>query len=239
MRVSCFQVAKVAVISGGLILIGWQVYRAPFFREFLATQSPKLGSWGVSFLREALQDDDTHVRMAAAEALKQFGSDAVPRLIEDLLSTDAQIRADALQALTILGEEGRSASPLLIGRFRESDSASRTGILALLASFRERSESIKQLLLDALADEDVAVRASAAETIGALYSANPDADLVDALVRHLGDANPAVQEAVRESLERIGARREVVIAALTKAARDPKSPAAKHATDFLKSLETK
>lgn len=231
--------AKGAVICLGISLIGWMLYQAPFVRELLVAWSTKLGPIAVPFVRHAMADSDNHVRMAAYESMKEFGSSAVPSLIRNLEDSNTSVRTEAVRALMVLGPESKSALPVLVEIFRNSNLECRTDIVRAFASIDEKNPSLKSLLLTSLEDPIAEIRKEAAESLGAIYRNGTEMDVVESLTRTVDDTDPAVRAEVCEALGRIGMADAMAILALTKASTDSDSRVRAEAAGALERLKAK
>lgn len=107
-------------------------------------------------LIKALGDENSDVRVRAADALGQIGpkaSAAVPALIEALKDEDSSVRKSAAEALGKIGSETSVAVPALIKALKDEDSSVGSAAAYSLQQIGpEASESVPALI-EALGDE--------------------------------------------------------------------------------------
>jgi HEAT repeat protein len=88
----------------------------------------KTATDAVPVLIERLRDEDSIVRMIAAEALGAVGAkEAAPALIEGLRDEDCDVRALAAEALGAIGPASRAAVPMLVDMFRHENNCTMNG----------------------------------------------------------------------------------------------------------------
>ncbi len=177
-------------------------------------------------LTRALTDADSRVRGEAAASLGAIGPDsgpAVPALAHlAVAEADDQIADLAAEAL---GSIGPRAVPALVTMLRTGRATVRVRALTALEKVGPKAAAAIPELLRALEDRDEAVRAAAAETMGAV-GAGPRANAaMIPLLEALRDEDPIVRQQAAEALSQIGTgeRRELpgLIDAMRKSAVPP------------------
>ena len=171
----------------------------------LAEADLPVGSTAGARLVTALDDPVPAIRGEALRGLAAFRRpEATNALIERMQSPDAEVRAGALRALYPQDEEGFF---LLLSGWSDRDPAGRMAMARRLAEIRD--PRIRNFLLrNPLADEDPRVRAVALAGLGALEevlaaAGDPDPEVGEALIRHLGAADPEERAAAADALGRL------------------------------------
>jgi len=145
-------------------------------------------------LIQALADQESKVRAAAAQALGDWGDvQAVEPLLELVQDEDPEVRRQVVEALGYLKDE-RAVEPLLNAFFTDDDERVRAFAAQSLGNF-EDSRAVDKLILG-LQDGQAHVRRDAAEMLCWLR----DERAVDALLRALQDQDREVREAAIEAL---------------------------------------
>lgn len=151
------------------------------------------------------------------------GPRVVPKLIERLQDQDTAVRILAAQWLAKLGPEAKGALPALINLTlhdpnQDTSAAAATAIRSLdLQAARE----VVSGHLPALWDADAEVRRKACVVLGSLGPVAKPA--VPSLTTMLDDTDERVRERAVGALGMIGIPQTEIVAALTKALRDPAS----------------
>ena len=123
----------------------------------------------VSALSEALQDEDSSVRVRAASALGSIGPEAkaaVPALIESLKSNALELRRAAASALGGIGPEAKAAVPALIESLKSNDIEQRRAAARSLGGIGPKGLDAAPALINALKDDNSGVRSTAASSLG-------------------------------------------------------------------------
>lgn len=170
-------------------------------RKWQRVQALLLLGWlgsaeNILVLKEALNDEDSDIGYAAAEALSRYNSEIAYRMLIDTLN-DENLSRSRLAAF-IESSRFKNVVPLLIDRADNSKPAVRFWIAYLLGRTHDPSALT---LLSKMADDDSAdVRASACEALGELGSkkASP------VLQRKLRDSDWPVRSHVAKSIGKIG-----------------------------------
>ena len=149
---------------------------------------------GVAAFIEDMQGDGVERRARAAEVLPQYGSIAVPPLVEVAGSGDLDDRLLALSLLGEMGGESREALPFLIETLEDEDEFVRLTAAEVLGRIPASGKGSITALRKALSDPSPFVREQAAGALVALYrlqleESDPFAR-VD-IVRSLGETGSA------------------------------------------------
>ena len=159
-----------------------------------------------SQLAEAMKDENSEVKLIAAEALGSIGEvTAIGYLVDLLKDKESRIRLPALEAL---GKLGGAAVDQLI---EKAQGDVRWGIVTALGEIGD-SKALS-LLLTSLTDSDENVRVAAAIALGKI----PDQKSVVPLVTRLQDDSARVRTYAKQALVKLGPRAvEALAEALTK-----------------------
>jgi hypothetical protein len=190
--------------------------------------------WGPSPLIIALEDEDWHVREAAAIVLGHIGpeaKEAVPALIEALQDEEWDVRHAALGALGEIGPEAKEAVPALIKALRDEHPYTRQDAALALGSIGAEAKEAIPALIEALEDNDEYGRQDAALALGSIGVEAKEA--VPALIKALGDEKPCARAAAAWALGSIGAEVKETVPALIEALRDEDSLVRQNATEAL------
>ncbi len=162
----------------------------------------------VNELNQALKDSNWFVRVYAAEALAEIGSEAaIAGLLKALEHSDKYVRRYAAEALGKIGSE--TAIPVLLKALDDSNIDVRRNAAFALAQIG--SETAIPELLKALEYSDWGVRRKAAEALGNIGSETA----IGGLLKALEDSDWYVRENAAEALGNIGS--ETAIPGLLKA----------------------
>jgi HEAT repeat protein len=162
--------------------------------------------------------------LAGACKSKPAGPD-IPKLIEELKSSDQGIRGQASLALVTAGEQG---VPALIEMLKSPETQHRITAASTLFGLGHHARAAAPALGEALSDPEVDVRMGSAM---ALESIGPDAaPAVPALIQALKDREGVVRQRAAIALGIIGPAARDALPALQEAAKwDPVRPAAEEA----------
>jgi HEAT repeat protein len=165
-------------------------------------------SRAVPALIDALGDKDEEVRVWAAFALSEIGSDAVPPLIKLLGHKESLMRARAMSALRLMGGLAKPAIPVLL-RIAENDDdvAVRCDAVDLLCHTGDESviSPVCRLLES---DKERLIRVCAAEAVGQFGAKAKAAipSLIDVMKKEWKDKEyPSLPSTAAETLAWIGA----------------------------------
>jgi HEAT repeat protein len=132
-------------------------------------------------------------------AVGKIGVPALPRLIEALDDSDAQVRLRAIRPIVVMGGVASDAAPALASHLGDADTQVRQWSAVALGQIGPPAAGAVPRLAEALKDSETAVRQAAAAALGAIGAAEAIEPLKDAAA----DPNPGVQRAVRLALERL------------------------------------
>jgi len=191
----------------------------------------------VPTLIKALGDNESEVRMNAAEALGRIGpeaKEAVPALIRALDDSDEEVRIAAAHAIAKVLIEASELVPILIGTLDNSNARVRKTAVEMLGDIGSEAKEAAPYLMKALGDSDYGVRGSAAEALGKMGAGAKEA--VPTLVKALGDDHPFVRVNAAEALGKIGTEAKGTIPALIKALGDSDYGVRRVAIDMLQDM---
>jgi HEAT repeat protein len=217
--------AKWLVGCLGIPLIGLIIYLVPMGRELTVGLLGKMGPVAVPLLRHALQDEDHRVQWAARDALRKLGPRAVPSLLRALTDKNARVRVEAVEALSVLDDDGKDALPALIAAFNDSDDAVRVKAMGAIRYLgHEENVGALPTLLEILRDDPNGyVRAQAVEAAGILGHLKVEL-VTPVLIQSLKDPDGEVRAESAEALGRLARHRVMpreAIPALREALNDP------------------
>jgi HEAT repeat protein len=115
-----------------------------------------------------LKNGDLSVRQDAVQALGMIGSPAVPALAEALKDENTAIRLAAADSLCRIGAAARSAAVPLSTALRDPETEVRRQSAQALASIDSKDPAVVQALADALKDGDMEVRRTVSFALGRL-----------------------------------------------------------------------
>jgi HEAT repeat protein len=120
-------------------------------------------------LREALNDEDTDVRAAAAQGLAELPVTAadVPDVVALLKHADPGVREQAALALGGLGRDGKAAVKPLGQALQDQNAGVRQAALKSLGKLAPESRELMPDIQNAVKDSDRDVRRAALEALGA------------------------------------------------------------------------
>lgn len=159
----------------------------------------------ISRVTEKLRDQDSNVRLSAAQHLARRGFDAepaVPALAKALEDRDCRIRLCVAETLKNLGFTAEPAVPALAKALQDKDSRVRRCVAETLQNLGFAAERAVPQLAQALEDDDTRVRICAVQTLQDLgFSAKAAAP---ALRRALNDKNSTVRDHAAKALQDMG-----------------------------------
>lgn len=165
---------------------------------------PSAGEPIVAALTKSAADPDVEVRFLSISALGKAGPTAkssVPALKTALQDSEKRVRLEAALAISKIDRGDASFRPVLVGAMREGEGRT---LLAIGAMGADAAWAVPTLI-DLLSHASPQVRALAARTLGrigpAALAGKP------ALEAARRDSNPAVQNAAKDALNRIQAKR--------------------------------
>jgi len=174
---------------------------APFGRVYPGALLDGLAYlWGPQVLIQAMQDENTDVRKAAAEDLGAVGPEGgvIAALSQALEDEDSQVRQTVAEALLEIGPGAVEALPALARALEDEYSLVREAAAEALGGIGPQAVEIVPALIEALADSGYRVRAAAADALGKI---GPQAlQAVPALIQALRDENDDVSNAAAQSL---------------------------------------
>jgi HEAT repeat protein len=144
----------------------------------------------------ALGNESSLVRHYVSDAIRRFGSAAVPTLREAMHHENRRVRAEALKLLSTLGDE--TDVPRFLAALGDASAAVR--FYAVRALGNTKAPEVTAAVIGRLRDDDEDVRREAAEAVQTLR----DPSAVPALIESLEDE--AVASAAAEALKAIGTR---------------------------------
>jgi HEAT repeat protein len=115
-----------------------------------------------------LKDQDLTVRQEAIQALGMIGGPAVPALADALKDENSGIRLAAADSLCRIGAAAKSAAGALSTALRDPETEVRRQSALALGSIDSKDPPIVQALADALKDGDMEVRRTASFALGRL-----------------------------------------------------------------------
>jgi HEAT repeat protein len=146
-------------------------------------------------LVEAIGTDDKLVRRAAAEALAQMGTEAIPILTRLLSNPDGRLREGVARALGQMGVAARSSIKSLTAALKDPESAVRTQAALALWHIDQQTDLPLAVLNLVIKDVDNKDRWEAVEAVGVIaVEARPVIKgLTEVLVNAVKDRDPRVR----------------------------------------------
>lgn len=223
-------------------------------------------------LSELLEDSQSLVKMHAAWALARIQpgktkafKKALPILINALKSEDPELKDEAIEALSEMGNS--AVSPLMKFLKDNQEVSGEIAALDVLTALGPRAKNAAKIVAEALNSPDPMLRWHAARALGELESDNEEAiaaltaalgdnspqvrshaafalgeigaknqEALNRLVELVGDENPVVRRASVEALKKIDPDRESVRPAFLRALRDSSPEVRAHAVEAIASL---
>lgn len=199
----------------------------PALRPFVADRDPRVrmqalavlpavGAPAVDLLTEALGDDDLHVRVTAARALRECREaalPALPALRRRLADPEPEVRGAVASAL---GALGAAAVGPLVECLASPDARVREGAVYALRETGGAAAPALPALKRLLDDPDPSVRRATALTLAAFGST-----ALDSLVRMCKDKDPSVRASAAGALKLLRGAAAPALPALLDMLRDP------------------
>jgi HEAT repeat protein len=164
-------------------------------------ETPNADERVIAALTKCASDSDLEVRYLSIGALGKLGpagKAGIPALKSALADSEKRVRVDAALAMHKIDPHDSSSRPVLIAAIREGDGRT---LLAIGAMGGDAAWAVPTLV-GLLSHETPQVRALAARTLGRIGPAASSAKVsLEAAGR---DSNPAVQNAAKEALTRLG-----------------------------------
>ena len=161
----------------------------------------------VGALAEALRDDDSDVRTAAAAALGKFGAPGLDALLGGFSSADDDLRVKLISTLGQTAKDSPEPLPTLVppllDALNDRSEKVRVAAVSALGKVAKRSPEATPGLLLALEDGSAKVRQEAVRRLGALGSAVAE-DVVPALVQVLRQADAEIVGPCVWAISRMG-----------------------------------
>jgi HEAT repeat protein len=156
----------------------------------------------IQYLIDQLQAKEVGHRIHAAETLGRLkATEAVPALIEAVISEDWGVRLSAAMALGDIGEAADAAVPTLGNALQDENPSVRSGAAWALGRIGKPAKSAVSALVAALNDESALTRLNAAHALGRI---GVDAKAaVPALQQARRDEDAKVRQAAGEALKKI------------------------------------
>jgi HEAT repeat protein len=158
-------------------------------------------------------------RVKAAEAIAEYGSDAVPLLLPLLDDDHEKTQELACLALVRLGPEAEAAVPALTSKVARRDCPFRRDAMLALRQIGPGASAAVPTLIGVLSDEDAGYRKAAADALAGIGEA-----ALPALVETLREHDVAARRSVCPVLQQLGALAAPAIPALVDAAEEPNDP---------------
>jgi len=182
-------------------------------------------SGDVGSLLEELKSADFLTQPGIVQEIEALGEAAVPALVDAMNQGDERLRHQSIEILGRLRQDARSATPHLIDALTDDLAQIRRNAAWALGRVGEDAGDALPVLLETALDEEWDVRADAVWAMGKVIEDNGewgavDADLIEAVVSHLGDYNHHVRWSAAWSLARFGPGAEAALPALLEALED-------------------
>jgi HEAT repeat protein len=196
--------------------------RVHYLREI--GESGSVAKFAAPAIVQFLTNDNSSVRLSAAEALIKLGnaSEAVEHTLLALLQDDDwPVRLSAAKALIKLGNASEDVVQTLLALLQHDDLKVRMDTAEALGNLGNASEEVAQGLLPLLQDDDWPVRSLTAEALGNLGNASED--VVQGLLPLLQDDNSHVRFLTAQALGKLGNTSEDVVQGLLPLLQDDSS----------------
>lgn len=186
---------------------------------------------------EILRHRNHQARQQAVDALIEYGSRAVPGLIEVLEDEKSGgSRLSAARALGGIGSDAEAAVPALIAALADSNWKDRDGAAEALGDIsREPFKTIPALIKAVRNDSDERVRGKASRALGLI--GNDHEVVISTLADGLEDEDFNVRAEAAEALQRFGPKAKAAIPALQKAAKSEQFIVSQAASEALKAVK--
>jgi HEAT repeat protein len=160
-------------------------------------------SEAIPALVSALKKDEQNLHSIVPDALRKIGIEAIPALLEALLSSNSQTRIHSLYELEKMETNDPRLVPVLIQRLKDTEQEVRWKATEVLGNFGMVAKAALPALLPLLRDHDKYVRLAAIEALGKL-DANANTDILVLL----NDKEPTVRVAAAAHLVKRGASKK-------------------------------
>ncbi|NES45242.1 HEAT repeat domain-containing protein, partial [Moorena sp. SIO2C4] len=169
----------------------------------------------ITILLAQLKDQNSDVRVSAADALDKLGNSSetvINALLAKLQDENSDVRWRAARALGKLGNSSETVVITLLAKLQDENSNVRGWAADALSRLGNSSETVVSTLLARLQDPDPDVRVSAADALGNL--GNSSEILVSTLIERLQDDDYFVRWRAAYGLGNLGNSSETVVSAL-------------------------
>ena len=177
----------------------------------------------IEVLFNALETQDSDIRLAAARALLKLGNPTtavIDALIKASEDQESDVRRAAVEALGKLQNPTTAVIDALIKASEDQESDVRRAAIEALGELQNPTAAVIDALIKALGDQKEYVRRAAVEALGKLQ--NPTTAVIDALIEASEDQEVGVRYAAIGALGKLQNPTTVVIDALIKALGDQK-----------------
>jgi HEAT repeat protein len=204
---------------------------APTAGEALAAIGPP----ALEQVVRGMTGDDAETRLCSARALTWFGAEtAVPRLVEALGSDRDEVRANAAEALAMLGPAAKRASTPLLNALHDPNPYAQAHAESALEKIVTVEPALVPDLRSLLSNRSLGLRLYAAVILSRLGSRGVEA--VPVLVEALRVPDAKVRLRILKALADIGTAAESALPAIEAAERDSEREVRALATKTLKSV---
>ncbi|NEP26433.1 HEAT repeat domain-containing protein [Moorena sp. SIO3I6] len=176
----------------------------------------------ITILLARLKDDDSDVRVRAADALGELGNSSetvVSALFARFQDENSDVRWRAAIALGRLGNSSETVVNALLAKLQDPDPGVRDRAAVALGNSGNSSETVVNALLAQLQDDDSRARSGAAYGLGKL--GNSSETVVNALLAQLQDDDSRVRSGAADALSKLGNSSETIVNALLAKLQDP------------------
>ncbi len=167
-------------------------------------------------MTEALKDESSKVRSAAADALGHFPKDdkALSALIEAASDPDPEVRRSSILSLGRLGSGDAAVEELVRRKLDDPDKLLHSNAIIALALMGKYDDATLPVLADSLASPNESTSKAAARALGAIGPEKPD-KVAPLLIKALDDKN---SKAAKHALPALRKMKKDASAALPKVA---------------------
>ncbi|NEQ13393.1 MAG: NACHT domain-containing protein [Moorea sp. SIO3E2] len=169
----------------------------------------------ITILLTRLKDDDSDVRVRAADALGELGNSSetvINALFARFQDENSDVRWRAAIALGKLGNSSETVVNALLAKLQDPDAGVRDRAAVALGNSDNSSETLVSALLAQLQDDDSRARSGAAYGLGKL--GNSSETVVNALLALLQDDDYRVRSGAADALSKLGNSSETIVNAL-------------------------
>ncbi len=195
-------------------------------------------SQAIAALLALLEDDDSRVRLSAAEPLDKIGKDnpqAIAALLALFKDENSVVRWRAAEALGKIDKDNPEAIAALVSLLQNKDSVVRWHAAEALGKIDKDNPEAIAALVSLLQEQDSVVRWRAAEALGKIGKDNPKA--IAALVSLLQNKDSVVRYHAAKALGKIGKDNPEAIAALLPLLQEQDSFVRYHAAEALGKID--